>query len=55
MIDFLENNVAYGSVVIIDVEDATKGDNFTDEQVAYMEHLGATDDCFVKIGKILNS
>ena len=51
MISFLENEVEFGSVVIIAVRDATSSTNFNEEQVAYMRRLGATDNCSVKIGQ----
>ena len=51
MIDFLKNDVSDGSIVIMSVRDSSRGDNFTDEQAAYLERLGATDDCPVKIGE----
>ena len=51
MISFLKDEVATGSIIIIAVRDATNSDLFTEEQVAYMERLGATDNCSVKAGK----
>jgi len=50
MISFLEDEVEFGSVVIIAVRDATLSTNFNEEQVAYMRRLGATENCSVKIG-----
>ena len=51
MINFLDNEVEYESIIAIAVQDATTGDYFDDEDVTFMESLGAgADDCPVRVG-----
>ena len=52
MIDFLKDDVPFGSIIIIAIKDATNGARFHENSVAYLEKLGAgIDGCPVKIGK----
>ena len=51
MINFLKNDVLFGSIIIIAVRDSTKRDKFSDDSVAYLKKLGAgIDGCPVRIG-----
>ena len=51
LINFLKDDVAFGSIIIIAVRDSTKGNRFTENSVAYLEKLGAgIEGCPVKIG-----
>ena len=54
MISFLKDKVESGSVVIMAVRDATRSANFNEAQVAYMKMLGATNNCSVETGLILD-
>ena len=54
MIDFLKDDVPFGSIIIIAVKDSARGSHFSEDSVAYLEKLGAgVDGCPVKIGYFL--
>ena len=56
MINFLKDDVAFGSIIIIAVRDSTNENRFTENSVAYLEKLGAgIEGCPVKIRKLFLS
>ena len=56
MINFLKDDVAFGSIIIIAVRDSTNKNRFTENSVAYLEKLGAgIEGCPVKISKLFLS
>ena len=54
MINFLEEEVENGSVIITAVRDSTLSTHFTEDQIAYMRRLGAKNNCSVETGLVLD-
>ena len=53
MINFLKDDVAFGSIIIIAVKDSTNENRFFENSVAYLEKFGAgIEGCPVKIGQL---
>jgi len=51
MVNFLKDDVAFGSIIIIAVRDSTNENRFFENSVSYLEKLGAgIEGCPVKIG-----